>query len=179
MRTLIAPAVTLALLAIAWPGAEASAGQYGCKSAAKYCFVSDACKQSNPACGSIVYANKGGYSVGTTRVEAQSGQPTDKAQIHPDCSGTSWVSNADLAIGQYDQFIVPADCAYKLKINIVAGRTKHRDLFLTPGCVIETSTDGTTMQNEWHMKVYWAPKLNKSGTPTDAAGNKCGKEGKM
>ncbi len=163
--------------------ANAAAASYGCKSDAKYCLVSDSCKSSDRVCGSITYANKGGYVVSPVKLSAKDSQPTGRATIHPSCSGVNFSSGADYDVGQYIQFIVPADCAYKLKINIKAGSKKSRDLFLTPGCVIKTSTDGTTMSNKWHMTTSWSQEAKdkglSGGVQADSQGNVCGRLSNM
>ncbi|MBI1181603.1 MAG: hypothetical protein GC201_13710 [Alphaproteobacteria bacterium] len=153
----------------------------------------------NYPCGAIVYANKGGYYVKPVAVEARgsNNQETKDPTYNKACADYKRSFRNEptgLQAGEYVTFIVPASCAYKLSIDIVAGRSKDRDLWLTPGCVIETSTDGTTTSNEWHMKTYYSDKakaqtadLNKlMGTdttlpkdPVDADGHACGRQGKM
>ncbi len=173
-----------ALIAVAWPAPHAAAGAYGCLNGAKYCIVADYCKTKDAYCGGIVYLNKGGYVANPVQVDALSSQPSG-ATINPACSsigGTAFKITADTDLGQYEQFVLPADCAYKLKINIKAGNKKDRDLFLTPGCGIEAKTDGTTLSNQWHVSVQWsdaAKKKGASGPVVDGAGNKCGNLSKM
>jgi hypothetical protein len=181
MWKLLGFSFALAMLAVAWPTSDAKAAAYGCKNDAKACYVSDYCTTSDAICGGIGYINEGGYVVSPVKLWAKDSQPSG-ATINPKCAGVNFVFNADVDLGQGLQFIVPTNCALKLKINIKAGRTKSRDLFLTPGCAIKLSTDGTTLQNDWHMKVSWsdqAKKQGKSGTVQDPEGNKCGRLSKM
>lgn len=146
--------------------------------------VVPACDTSNTPnvyCGAIVYGNAGGYVVKNEAIEAESKQPSG-VTLHPKCSGTKVRFAFDTSLGQYNTAVLPANCAYKLKINIAGGRKKTRDLYLTPGCLIEMKTDGTTLQNEWHMKVMWIKgkkPANGPKTPMDGQGNKCGLLKKM
>jgi hypothetical protein len=184
MWKLFSASITVAMLAFAWPAEEAKADAYGCEDSAKYCFVAEYCKDdtNRKTCGSIAYINKGGYAVNPVILETLSSQPSDKATISPACKNIDMKSTADVDLGQYLQFIVPGECALKLKIKILAGTNKDRNLFLTPGCVIEAKTDGTTLQNEWHISTSWAPSAKNagySGTVQDGQGNKCGNLNKM
>ena len=144
-------------------------------------YTHDACSGSNAVCGVIVYGNAGGYVVDNVHMQAKGSQPSG-VQTHPACSGVDTAFKDSLNLGQYDTFVLPANCAYKLKINIAAGNKKDHDLFLTPGCQIETKTDGTTLSNKWHMSVKWTDKAKQagaSGTVQDKDGHKCGKLGKI
>lgn len=130
------------------------------------------CDGTKP-CGAIVYANKGGYVVKSVHLTSRSTQPDTGAS----CSGIDVKIGQDLIFGEYHQYVVPASCAYKLKINIAAGPKKDRNLFLTPACVIEAKTDGTTSSNEWHVSYSWIKGKKPDGAPSkpiDAHGHKCG-----
>jgi len=144
-------------------------------------YTDPACSSADAVCGAIIYGNAGGYTVDSVHVQAKGTQPSG-VQVHPQCAGVDTAFKDSLNVGQYDLFILPANCAYHLKIKIVAGNKKDRNLFLTPGCQIETKTDGTTTINEWHMNVKWTDKAKQqgmSGTVQDKDGHKCGKLGKI
>ena len=150
----------------------------------KSAYTHPKCSDGTALCGGIVYANAGGYVVTSVVLKSKSDQPDagTPTQDHPDtgapCSGIDVKFDSDTNINQYDLYTVPASCAYNLKINIVAGPKKDRNLLLTPGCVITTKTDGTTTSNKWHVSVKWsdeAKKQGKSGTVADSHGHKCGK----
>ena len=138
-------------------------------------YTHDYCKTEGAYCGTIAYANGGGYVVKSVDLHAQSSQP-GKVQINPYCASVEKKFSSDLALNQYDVFVVPANCLYTLKINIQSGPKKNRDIMLTPGCVAQTWTDGTIASNEWHKDISWsdqAKQAGASGTVQDPAGNKC------
>jgi len=138
-------------------------------------YTDPACKTAKPVCGVVVYANAGGYTVSSVLVDAKSSQPANDL-IHPACSSVKKRLTADVKLNTYDVFVLPADCLYKLKITISGGRKKSRDIFLTPGCQVQTYTDGTTTKNKWHKKIKWLAGAQPAGvpdTPMDAQGNKC------
>ena len=149
----------------------------------KSSYTHSYCNGKRP-CGAIVYGNAGGYVVTSVVLKSKSDQPDagTPTQDHPDtgspCSGIDVKFDSDTSLGQYDQFVVPASCAYNLKINIVAGPKKDRNLFLTPACVIKTKTDGTTTSNEWHVSASWIKGKKPEGAsshPLDSHGHKCGR----
>lgn len=133
------------------------------------------CENSSTAvCGVVVYAvATTSYYVDWAEVSAHSSQP-DTDAIHSSCSGVDKRLDATIPPTNYDTFVLPASCSYKLKIKIKSGNAKDMNLFLTPGCKIVTSTKGTTSSNSWKSNdVSW---INGSpGTPYDSAGYKCGK----
>lgn len=156
-----------------------------------YRITNPACKVTdsnpNPACGAIVYANKGAYIVNPVKLKSKSTQPSGPI-ISPDCGAIDYVVSKDVLVGQYVTFVVPADCAFNLHINIAAGPKKDRDLFLTPGCQIIASTDGTIASSQWHINKSWTDKAKKQAEdngvtlpdpPQDNQGYKCGKLGKI
>ncbi len=149
------------------------------------CEVTDANPQ--PACGAIVYANKGAYVVTPVELSAKGTQPSG-VPINPACAGIDKKFTRDVDVGQYETFVVPADCAYHLKINIEDGPKKDQNYFLVPGCQLIASTDGTTMSNQWHINTSWTDKAKKQAKengvtlpepPQDQQGYKCGKLGKI
>lgn len=169
----------LAILLAVWIGWSAVAGA----STEKSRFTHSACEDPNQAvCGAIVYGNGGGYVVKKTRLQAKGSQP-DGAPLHTNCSEVSKSISADVAIDQYVVFVVPASCAYRLKISISGGNTKDKNLYLTPGCQITATSDGTTLNNNWNkLSVNWIKGKKQEGypdKPVDPLGNKCGSLGKM
>ena len=139
-------------------------------------YTDPACKVENPICGAIVYANAGGYTVSSVSLNAKSAQPFGVPPIHESCADVDVKLKADVKLNTYDTFIVPADCLYKLEINIAGGPRKDRDVFLTPGCQAQTYTDGTTQQNSWSKKLKWISGAKPDGAsndPADPLGNKC------
>ncbi len=156
-----------------------------------YRITNPACKVTdsnpNPACGAIVYANKGAYVVNPVKLKSKTTQPFGPI-ISPDCGAIDYVVSKNVAVTEYVTFVVPADCAFNLKINIAAGPKKDRDLFLTPGCQLIASTDGTIVSSSWHIKTSWTDKAKKQAQengvtlpepPQDNQGYKCGKLGKI
>ncbi len=151
--------------------------------------TSESVQRSYP-CGVIVYVNKGGYAVRNIEVAARgsSHQPTKDPAFNADCMGVEKKLSAEITIGQYDQFVVPASCAYKLSINISGGPKKDKNLWLTPACVIEASTDGTVTSNSWNkIKTSYAPGVKDAARaagqslpkdPEDSEGHKCGEQSK-
>jgi hypothetical protein len=126
------------------------------------------CVDSPEECGEIRYENKGAYAV-TASLTTIGKQPSINT-LHEKCGDVDVYFLAAFGSGIKTKFVVPASCAYKLKIEISAGRTKDRNLFPTPGCLIKLSTDGTTLSNKWS-------KVRSSGTETDAGGYECGSLG--
>lgn len=142
-------------------------------------YIHPACEGADAVCGVIVYAVAGSYTVDWVSVEARGTQP-DAEATHPACPGTKKKFDRNTPSGNYDTFILPANCAYKLKIKILSANKKDKDLFLTPGCKIIAKTDGTAVSNSWKnldVSALSAQVPTVNGTPVDAAGHKCGKQG--
>lgn len=138
-------------------------------------YTDPACKGDNPVCGAIVYANSGGYIVSSVSLNAKGGQPGG-VTLHPSCAEVDVKLKANVKRNGYDTFVVPANCLYKLEINISGGPKKQRDVFLTPGCAAAPYTDGTVTENEWHVNVEWMKGVKPAGAddvPVDKEGNKC------
>jgi hypothetical protein len=141
------------------------------------------CDSESGPCGVIVYVNEGGYVVNPTHLYALSSQPATPF-LSKNCKTTlDYSFNMDVDVGQYITYILPADCKYELKINIVAGSNKSRTWLLTPGCQITAKTDGTTLSNKWHVSEKWIseeakykvfPNGDGPDHPADPAGNPCG-----
>lgn len=185
MWKLFSMAIAAGMISLTWSADEAEAAS-GCYSSdaqkAQACYITDSCEKEQAACGAIAYANAGGYVVNPIEIHERDNQPNNKADISKLCSGINFKHKKDVQVGKYILFIVPGECAYKLKIQIALGKSKDRDLFLVPGCAIEAKTDGTTLSNEWHVNASWtdaAKQAGQSGTVQDSEGNRCGNEGKM
>lgn len=140
----------------------------------EYCYDADA------LCGVVVYVNEGAYVVSSVHLSAKDADDEpDGATINPACDGISKNMSDDLDVDQSVSFTAPASCGYKIKIEIEAGNGKDKNVYLTPGCIAEMSTDGTTLNNDW-SKVKTSTMsdsvtVNDDGTPVDADGYPCGK----
>lgn len=142
-------------------------------------YTHPACEGANAVCGVIVYAVAGSYTVDWVSIHARDSQP-DAEATHPDCPGTSKKFDRNTPSGNYDTFVLPANCAYRLKIKILSANKKDKDLFLTPGCQIIAKTDGTAASNSWkslQLSTLASQVPTVNGVPVDAAGHKCGKQG--
>jgi hypothetical protein len=129
-------------------------------------YTAPSCTGSAP-CGGIVYANGGGYTVkGVTLEGKKSGRNSN-----PDCDDIKKKMSKNLSIGQYHTFIVPAACKYNLKFNIQSGSKHNKDLFLTPGCIIVTYSEGTT-KNSNNLQIK---KVDYVSAQAKAIGGACGK----
>lgn len=140
-------------------------------------YTHHSCDGPNAICGVIVIGNAGSYTLEWTSLNAKDEQPGGPA-THPDCPSVDKKIDDDVWQGSYNTFIVPASCAYKLKLKIKAANKKDQNLYLTPGCKIVTQVKGTTSSNSWKGNDVSAmsndvPKVD--GKPVDAMGYKCGK----
>lgn len=137
-------------------------------------YTDDYCKTDGAYCGVIAYANGGAYTVKSVDVHAKSSQET--TPLNPYCEAVDKKFTSNLTVNQYDTFIVPANCTYKLKINIQSGPKKDRDIILTPGCLAQTWTNGNIASSSWKKDISWVDGAKPSGassTPTDGYGNTC------
>lgn len=142
-------------------------------------YVHPSCEGTNAVCGVIIMGNAGSFSVDWVSVHARDPQPGGDA-THPKCSEVDKKLDSDVLQGKYDRFIVPASCAYKLKIKIHSGNSKDQNLYLTPGCSIVTSVKGSASSNSWKGNDVAALNdkvpTNSDGVPIDQNGHKCGKQ---
>lgn len=142
-------------------------------------YVHSSCEGADAVCGVIVYAVAGAYTAASVQLKARGDQP-DSPVIHSACSNINKKFTRDTPAGNYDTFIVPASCAYKLKISIKSGNSKDKNIYLTPGCQVIAKTDGTVTSNSWKTleisTLSDAVPTNSSGKPIDPAGYKCGKQ---
>lgn len=135
------------------------------------------CEGSNAVCGVVVMGNAGAYTLNWVSLNAHSSQPSPAT--HKSCKGLDKKLSADVPAGNYDTFVVPASCSYKLKTDIKSGPSKDMNLFLTPGCQIIAKVAGTTTSNSWKTleisSLSNKVTTDKNGKPLDPAGYKCGK----
>ena len=132
-------------------------------------YTDPVCSQGS-MCGSIKWKNDSAYNIGYVQLYAESSQPD--APINPDCADfdTSFGSETGSPLDSAT-FMVPADCEYKLRIQGACG-TKHRYLFLTPGCSMSVASHGSCSDNHWGT-VYVSWINGAPGIPTDSQGNPC------
>ena len=140
-------------------------------------YTHPACEDANAVCGVVVYAvATTSYYGAWARVHSRSSQP-DSTDTHPKCAGINKKLDKNIPPANYDTFVLPASCAYKLEIKIEGGNQKDKNLFLTPGCKLITKTDGTAVSNSW-QKLEVSPMNSqvptKNGVPIDRSGHKCG-----
>jgi len=142
-------------------------------------WTHSSCEGANAICGVLVIANGGAFTLDWTSVTARGDQPGGEA-THPNCPGLDKKIKDDVPGGNYNTFVIPASCAYKLKIKILGGNGKDQNLYLTPGCQLIATVKGDLNSNSW--KSNKAEPLNenvpttKDGHPIDALGYKCGKQ---
>ena len=137
------------------------------------------CEGADAVCGVIIYAvATTSYYGAWAKVHARSDQP-DSAETHPSCAAVSKKIDQNIAPTNYDTFVLPASCAYKLEIKIEAGNKKDMNLFLTPGCQIIAKTDGTVSSNSWktlEISTLSGQVPTANCKPVDRSGHKCGKQ---
>lgn len=135
------------------------------------------CEGANAICGVVVLGNAGSFTLNWVALNAHSSQPSPAT--HKSCKGFDEKLSADVPSANYDTFIVPASCSYKLKTDIKSGPSKDINLFLTPGCQIIAKVAGTTTSNSWKTleisTLSDKVSTDKNGKPLDPAGYKCGK----
>ena len=160
--------------------ASATVGLSGIASAAtseEASYTHAECEGSNAVCGVVVLGNAGSYTLNWVALNAHSSQPSPAT--HSSCKGFDKKLSADVPSGNYDTFIVPASCSYKLKTDIKDGPSKDLNVFLTPGCKMIAKVSGTTTSNSWKTleisALSDAVTTTDDGKPLDPAGYKCGK----
>lgn len=140
-------------------------------------YTHPACEDKGAVCGVIVMGDAGAYSLDWVSVNAKGSQASP--DTHPACAGVDKKLDRNVPAGNYDTFVLPGSCAYKLKIKILSGNKKDKDLYLTPGCQIIAKVDGTVSSNSWKT-LEISPLSNQvptngDGKPIDGSGHKCGK----
>lgn len=175
MRNLLKKSATVGL----GIGLTATAGMSGVAYAAsseEARYTASYCESSGATCGVIVMGNAGVYTLDWVSVDAHSSQPANAPSA---CSSINKKLTTDVPAANYDTFVVPASCSYKLKLKILGGNSKDKNLYLTPGCQIIAKVDGTVGSNDWKTleisTLSSAVPTNSDGKPIDALGNKCGK----
>lgn len=137
------------------------------------------CETSMVKCGVIVAANGGSFTLDWASITARGDQPASSDITHDKCAGLEKKIKDDVPSGNYDTFVLPASCAYKLKIKILAANSKDQNFYLTPGCQIIATVKGTASNNSWKGNKVSALS-NKvptvDGKPVDSGGYKCGKQ---
>ena len=172
--------ITKSLAGAAIGALVVSLGMFGTADAAtseEASYTHPDCEGSNAVCGVVVMGNAGSYTLNWVALNAHSSQPSPAT--HKSCKGFDKKLSADVPAGNYDTFIVPASCSYKLKTDIKDGPSKDLNIFLTPGCQIIAKVSGTTTSNSWKTLEIstLSDKVTTSddGKPLDPAGYKCGK----
>ncbi len=163
--------VGLAFAATAFTGAAHAA------TSEEASYTHPACEGANAICGVVVMGNAGAYTLNWVALNAHTSQPSPAT--HSSCKGFDKKLSADVPGGNYDTFIVPASCSYKLKTDIKDGPSKDLNIFLTPGCQIIAKVDGTISSNSWKTleisSLSDKVSTDSNGKPLDPAGYKCGK----
>ena len=140
-------------------------------------YTHPACEGQNVMCGVIVMGDAGSFTLDWVSVESRGSQPET---VHPACGDGGKKLTRDVPAGNYDTFIMPASCAYKLKIKILGGSGKDQNLYLTPGCRIVAKVSGTVGSHKWKSNEVTALNdqvpTNADGKPIDGNGYKCGKQ---
>jgi hypothetical protein len=139
-------------------------------------YTHSSCEGQNAVCGVIVMGNAGAYTLDWVELKAHTAQPDN---AHADCSGLNKILTRNVPAGNYDTFVVPASCSYKLKLKILSGNSKDKNLFLTPGCQIIAKVAGSVGSNSWKTleisTLSSTVPTNSDGKPMDGLGQKCGK----
>jgi hypothetical protein len=122
------------------------------------------CEETAARCGTVVFENAGAYVVKSTHLTG-SAPSSGTEQKHCDVSHDI---DQDLSEGEAGSFIVPTECNYKLKINILDGPKKDKNMFLVTGCKLTWEAKGDVVSNKLKLK-------DVSGTKEDSDNRKCGK----
>ncbi|MEL7111353.1 MAG: hypothetical protein AAGK93_00260 [Pseudomonadota bacterium] len=165
---------TLALAATAYLPAFASSGM-------ENEYTDKACLDTSTAiCGAVIIADAGSFTLDWTTVKARDTQPNPPT-MHPACPGVNKKFDDNVPGGNYNKYVVPASCAYKVKLKILGGNGKDQTLYLTPGCKIMVKVKGDLASNKITVdaeKISSQTPVNANGKPVDQQGYKCGKQSK-
>lgn len=175
MRQLLKKIIAAGLGSVAITAAGISGAAHAASSEeARYTHSS--CEGADAVCGVIVVASAGSFTLDWTAVNAHTAQPDN---AHASCAGLDKKLTKNVPAGNYDTYVVPASCSYKLKLKILSGNSKDKNLFLTPGCQIIAKVSGTVGSNSWKTLEISALSsqipTNSDGKPIDGLGQKCGK----
>lgn len=140
-------------------------------------YIDKACLDSKTAiCGAVVIASAGSFTLDWTTVKARDTQ-ANPAAMHPGCPSVNKKISDDVPGGNYNRYIIPASCGYKVKLKILGGNGKDQNLYLTPGCKIIVKVKGDLNSNKITVDASFIDDT-LSGTPKDQTGWKCGKQSK-
>lgn len=179
LQTSVAVAVVLASAPFALSAYAASSEQSR--------YTHPACETSTPKCGAVVVASAGSFTLDWVALNARNSQPKMDPEpipgttvVHPSCDGFDHKIKDDVPSGNYDTFVIPASCAYKIKLKVLAGDSKDLNIYLTPGCQIIAKVGGGNA-SAMNWKTLEISSLSEQvptngGKPIDAAGYKCGKQ---
>ena len=178
-RAILAPVVIATLWASAAIIAPANAA-----SSEQSRYTHSACTSANARCGAVVVASAGSFTLDWVALNARGSQPPALADgtpvVHPDCEGFDHKIKDDVPSGNYDTFVIPASCAYKIKLKVLAGDSKDLNVYLTPGCQIIAKVGGKNASaTNWktlEISTLSDKVPTKDGKPIDAGGYKCGKQ---
>ena len=176
MKTDHKPAIWLLLVGALAIAATAYLPAYA-KSSMQSEYVDKACLDSKTAiCGAIIVASAGSFTLDWTTVKARDTQ-ANPAAMHPGCPSVNKKFNDDVPGGNYNKYIVPASCGYKVKLKILGGNGKDQNLYLTPGRKILVKVKGDLNSNKITVDASFIDE-NMEGKPKDQTGWKCGKQSK-
>ena len=147
-------------------------------------YTHPSCEGKDAVCGVIVVASGGPFTFEWNSVEARDSQPAGPAKpdgplTHEDCPGIYKKFDRDVPAGNYNKFILPASCAFKVKLKIKSSNKKDENFYLTPGCIIKAQVKGDAVSNNWAIDVSAVNSnvpTNSSNKPIDRGGYKCGRQ---
>lgn len=173
LKSIMTPAIFAAL------GVAALSAPAHAASSEESRYTHPACEGTNAVCGVIVMINGNSAVLDWVSLNARNSQPYP-AQEHPKCLSVDKKFDRNTPSANYDVFVVPASCAYKLKTKILAGDKKDINLYLTPGCRIKAQVSGSASQSKWKTLEIDALSdqvpTDKNGKPIDGGPYKCGKQ---
>lgn len=142
-------------------------------------YTHSSCENSMMQCGVIVMGNGGSFTLDWVSVRARGDQPGGDSVTAPSCPGLEKKIKDDVPSGNYDTFVIPASCAYELKIKILGANNKNQYFYLTPGCQIVAKVQGSAANNSWKgnkVSALSSQVPTVDGKPVDSKGYKCGKQ---
>ncbi|MEM6652217.1 MAG: hypothetical protein AAGA72_13420 [Pseudomonadota bacterium] len=142
-------------------------------------YTHSACEGQGAICGAVVMINGTSATLDWVSLKARGSQPYDD-YMHPKCPTVTKKFDRDTPSGNYDVFVVPASCAYKIEMKIHSGDKKDLNLYLTPGCSIKAQVSGSASSTKWKTldinTLSDAVPTDKNGKPINSGGYKCGKQ---
>ena len=144
-------------------------------------YIDSDCEDPKTAvCGAIIVGNAGSFTLDWVSVKARDTQP-DALSINKKCPGTSKKFDRNVPGANYNKYVVPASCAYKVTVKILSGNKKDQNLYLTPGCKILVKVKGDLNSNKLTVEasaISDQTPVNSNKGPVDTQGYKCGKQSK-